>query len=248
MYKIYDPETEQCTKAQVPITEGRALDILERQARLKAKHDAKAEEEDEDEIYLDDFAFYTLAHRHKYELCGLQDLFKIGNTTLYFNGWLTRGNSKYYLESVPFGWCSIGNYGLDSPSIDGAVWIQSKLQSRKKAGAWYKLRNPGFEYVRLYKPFLWLADLAKHVINFIENKISKRVVPENIGIHSFRSEFASWLDHVHGLSPAFKAWFDQHPMKDFRSDVAVHAEFLWKEANGVLEPRSAGACVFSRKF
>ncbi|KAI7923655.1 modification methylase DdeI [Pyricularia oryzae] len=237
MYKIYDPETEQCTKAQVPITEGRALDILERQARLKAKHDAKAEEEDEDEIYLDDFAFYTLAHRHKYELCGLQDLFKIGNTTLYFNGWLTRGNSKYYLESVPFGWCSIGNYGLDSPSIDGAVWIQSKLQSRKKAGAWYKLRNPGFEYVRLYKPFLWLADLAKHVINFIENKISKRVVPENIGIHSFRSEFASWLDHVHGLSPAFKAWFDQHPMKDFRSDVAVHAEFLWKEANGVLEPK-----------
>ncbi|TLD06657.1 uncharacterized protein PgNI_08380 [Pyricularia grisea] len=236
-YKIYDPETEQCRKAHVPTTEGNAFYILEKQARLNAKHGGKVEEEDEGEIFLDDFAFYTLAHAHKFELCGLQDLFRIGNTTLYFNGWLTHGNSKYYLESVPFGRCSIGNYGLDSPSIDGAVWIQSKMQGRKKPGVWYKLRKPSFEYVRLYNPFLWLADLAKHVVNFIENKISRNVKPEEIGIHSFRSEFTNWLDHTHGLSPAFKAWFDQHPSQDFRSDVAVHAEFLWKEANGVLKSK-----------
>ncbi|TLS23931.1 hypothetical protein PpBr36_08249 [Pyricularia pennisetigena] len=237
MYKIYDPATEECRKAHIPTTEHKALDILEKEARLKARHGEKTEEEEEDEIYLEDFAFYTLAYAHRYELCGLQDLFKIGNTTLYFNGWLTLGDSKHYLESIPFGRCSIGNYGLDSPSIDGAVWIQSNLQGRKKAGVWYRLRNPGFEYVRLYKPFLWLADLAKHVINFIESKISQRVVPAEIGIHNFRSEFASWLDHTHGLSPAFKTWFDQHPRQDFRSDMAVYAEFLWKEANGVLESK-----------
>ncbi|TLD29159.1 hypothetical protein PspLS_03380 [Pyricularia sp. CBS 133598] len=247
VYKICDPETEHCRKAHVPTTEGRALDILQKQAHRKTKHNEKAEDEDEDEIYLDDFAFYTLATAHKYELCGLQDLFRIGNTTLYFNGWLTHGNFKYYLESVPFERCSVGNYDLDSPSIDGAVWIQSKLQGRKKDGFWYKLRSPGFEYVRLYKPFLWLADLAKHVINFIENKISNNVMPAEIGIHNFRSEFASWLDYIHGLSPAFKAWFDQHPRRDFRSDVAVHAEFLWKEANGVLSSKICGTLLFFKE-
>ncbi|ODQ51258.1 S-adenosyl-L-methionine-dependent methyltransferase [Saitoella complicata NRRL Y-17804] len=148
-----------------------------------------------------------------------------GVATLYFDGVISSksSNKRFYVEKVPFTHCSVGNMDVADDSVDGAIWIQSTLLAAD--GAWYLLKNPSPEYERFWTPYLWLANFAKYVVDFLS-------AHESVRLADFESRFARWVRHAHN-SEKVEAWFAQglkSVVMDFRQHFATNVEYLWKEA------------------
>ncbi|KAL9000892.1 MAG: hypothetical protein Q9169_000647 [Polycauliona sp. 2 TL-2023] len=158
------------------------------------------------------------------ELVSLQDLHD-RNPSFCFDGILRFGRDSQrteYLQGVPFETLSIGGYedtGLATVGPD--IWLQSF--AGKASGIWYRLQSPSAEYLRYHKPFIWLADLAKHVVDFMHTH-------DAIRLHHFKGDFAAWLATEHHLDDSFRSWRGVHPRTDFRQVVAAHATFLYNQA------------------
>lgn len=185
------------------------------------------------EVDLIDFSIYlpgTIVH-HPWELSGLQNLAtKSSNSAYMFDGILCFSGARYYVEKVPFEICSIGNYGVKNDSVDGQIWIKSILN--KRTDIFYRLKHPSMEYERFHTDFLWLADLAKHVVDYLlymNDRIGKA------SIHDFKKNFGVWLDISHGSSSVYKKWYNQYGSHDFRRAVSAHIQFLFKEAIGIRD-------------
>ena len=161
------------------------------------------------------------------ELVSLNELNEKGNDTFLLDGVLRYGDCKKYVCKVSFQILSIGEYeNLDSSTVGESVWIQSL--AGKGSGVWYCLRSPAEEYSRFHKPFLWLADLSKHVVDFLDNHPAVRLV-------DFRYDFYQWLCEHHRNDKIFSGWLDEYNNNtDFRQAVAAHATFLFNQA-GVLD-------------
>lgn len=88
---------------------------------------------------------------------------KAGEALMLFDGVLTDGKTRHYVEGVPFGTLSIGNYQKKTEhDVARNIWIQTDAAAR--GGAWYELGSPSRAYERYYTPFVWLANFAKHVM------------------------------------------------------------------------------------
>ncbi|KAI9723628.1 MAG: hypothetical protein M1812_000928 [Candelaria pacifica] len=163
--------------------------------------------------------------RANYELMPLNALkTRNGVTTcfFYFDGTLTNGKIKRYVERVPFDLLSIGNYGpATSHSVGDKVWIASK--SSFGAEVWYQLAIPSPEYERYYTPFIWLANFTKHFVDYLG-------VSEGVMLKDFREDFHHWLVGLHGQDTSFQKWHAEFGDSDFRRVVVANTEFLWKEA------------------
>ena len=138
------------------------------------------------------------------------------------DGILSFGGKRRYVQRVPFDTLSIGGYEDKSlHTIGSEIWIQS-LRGRKM-DVWYRLKAPAPEYRRYHEPFLWVAELAKHVIDYMTDH-------EKVSIFSFRSNFFGWLEEVHGSSDAFRNWHSKYKDADFRRVIACHSGFLYHQA------------------
>lgn len=183
------------------------------------------------EFDLSNFSIYlpgSVAH-HSWELQGLQNLStKTGNSSYLFDGILSDGSEKYYLQAVPFKFCSIGNYGADTACVDGNIWIQSDFN--KGTEVYYRLKDPASQYTRYHSGFMWLADLAKHFVDYAQSHLDKGHL---VSIYDFRYDFFSWLDNTYGDSPGYQSWFKSYDHCDFRRAVAANVGFLFKESVGV---------------
>ncbi|KAL8375947.1 hypothetical protein RB595_007176 [Gaeumannomyces hyphopodioides] len=234
LYKKYNAATD-TWELPPSVSEHKALAALDQSHRSARRAKVKGEDNDgdgdDDEYCLDDFAVYADNSRYPVDLTSLHELFRSGKATLFFDGTLSKGQSRdqeWRLKHVAFDELSIGNYGLEHHTVGDNVWIRSAL-SRKKDGVWYKLGAPGIEYIRFFEPFRWLADLAKHLVDFIESRNNE------VGIHDMRQDFARWLVHSHGDDADFQRWFQQHPSHDYRSKISEHAEFLWHQVCGTIQ-------------
>lgn len=187
-------------------------------------------EEDFVEFTLSDFSIYLPRDsRHPNELRGLQSLeTKLGHTKFLFDGILTVGTVQRYVTRIPFQICSIGNYGEDLHMVGSDIWLQS--ESNTKQNIYYRLQQPSDQYKLFYDGFIWLANLAKHFVDF-----SQSVAENTVSIHRFRSEFAQWIKKHHWESPAFQDWYNQFGVDDFRTQIVTNIRFLFKEAVGVNE-------------
>ncbi|KAL8821710.1 MAG: hypothetical protein Q9223_000284 [Gallowayella weberi] len=159
------------------------------------------------------------------ELVSLQDLHDRASSSFCFNGVLSIGKDRQqqrYVERVHFEVLSVGGYEDTSLHTVGPdIWLQSV--AGKSSNVWYRLKNPASEYSRYYKPFVWLADLAKHLVDFIHARATTC-------LHDFKGSFTSWLATLHGLDPQFLSWRQIYPQSDFRHVVVVHATFLYNQA------------------
>ncbi|KAL7790179.1 hypothetical protein V8C43DRAFT_323194 [Trichoderma afarasin] len=188
------------------------------------------------EIQLDGFAIYIDRDKFPEEMRSLHHLHtKIGHSSFYFDGIISTGDSKFYVRRVPVAAVPIGNYNsISKHTVRDNIWLQSPLSH--KMSLFYKLGKPAKEYARFFYPFLWVADLAKHFVDFLcimeENKRS-------VSIHHFRSTFAAWVKESHGRSPEFTEWLNQHPSDDYRTSIAANIGFLHKETLGVLDHHKA---------
>ncbi|KAJ0386643.1 hypothetical protein COL922a_003876 [Colletotrichum nupharicola] len=85
--------------------------------------------------------------------------------------------------------------------------------------------------LRFHMGFMWVADLSKHVVDYLSAAVDagRRVL-----FREFRSDFSAWLLKHHGASEAFTRWRQQLPGNDFRTAIVANLDFIYKEVHGVL--------------
>ncbi|KAK1979214.1 hypothetical protein LZ30DRAFT_772304 [Colletotrichum cereale] len=157
---------------------------------------------------------------------------------MYVEGTLSVGDMQFSIRGVPFKELPIGNYGSSEPTVGSEIWIRSCLNvaiaQHQKTDVYYRLKNPSTEYRRYHAGFLWIADLAKHVVDYLSAALDER---RQVVFRDFRSAFHTWLSEKHGHSEAFGQWRRQYQRTDFCNAVAANLEFIYKEASGVLEDK-----------
>lgn len=132
------------------------------------------------------------------------------------------GQHQRCVQRVRFETLSVGAYEDETLHTVGSdIWLQSIAS--KASNIWYRLKRPAPEYLRYHKPFVWLADLAKHIIDYLH-------VHKKVKLHDFRNTFSSWLKKIHGSDRSFRQWHNEHSNTDFRQIVAAHAAFLYNQA------------------
>ncbi|KAK6597004.1 cytosine-specific methyltransferase [Botrytis cinerea] len=198
--------------------------------KKKGRTEVSSTQEDFVEFELAEFSIYmpdTALYGH--ELRGLQDLAsKLGHSCFLFDGVLSLGNFRYYVQGVPFKVCSIGNYGEEFDDVDGAIWLQSDLNI--ETNIYYRLKKPASEYSRFHLGFSWLANLSKHFVDYSLACQGKR---ERVSIHKFRADFAQWCQKTHTESSKFQSWYLEYGRDDFRQAISANINFLFKESVGV---------------
>ena len=210
-----------------PVSEGRALRALMSSIQQQSNPD----EEDFIELELDQFSVYIKSKAYPSEFRPLQHLAtKVAHDTCYFDGVLRSGGDEHYVRGVSFNELPIGNYGILHASVDDQIWIRSHVNRKREV--YYKLKNPAPEYAKFHGPFLWLADLSKHVVDFCSVQAREKGRP--VTLWHFQKDFINWLDNLHGSSPDFQRWRSQYPGGDYRRAVVANVEFIWKEVHGVL--------------
>lgn len=185
---------------------------------------------------LDKFSVYVDSVLYSCELRPLHHLSTKGPDEFYFDGVLEFGDMKFYVERVPFSELPIGNYGTSHASIGDQLWIRSRANANAKREVYYKLRNPAAEYKRFHTPFLWIADLAKHVVDFCGHNVERG---KAVTLRHFQHAFLKWLQNTHKKSLSFRRWHQAHGSDDFRTAVTANIEFVWKEVYGLLGSRVA---------
>lgn len=210
--------------------EHQACSALLRELKDKDTTEISSPQEDFVEFELTEFSIYmpdTPLYGH--ELRGLQDLAsKMGHSCFLLDGVLSVGNSRHYVQGVPFKVCSIGNYGEEFDDVDGAIWLQSDINIR--TNIYYRLKNPASEYARFHLGFLWLANLSKH---FVDYSLACQKQRKKVSIHNFRADFAQWCQKMHTDSLKFRSWCLEYGRHDFRQAVSANINFLFKESMGV---------------
>ena len=88
---------------------------------------------------------------------------------------------------------------------------------------WYRLSYPAVEYKRYHEPFLWLADLAKHLVDYLQ-------IHNDVALSDLRHQFHDWLQKLYPNQECVRHWLDQYGDRDFRRIVAAHANFLYVQA------------------
>ncbi|OBT72706.1 hypothetical protein VF21_08803 [Pseudogymnoascus sp. 05NY08] len=181
------------------------------------------------EIELSQFFIYlpgTNGH-HAYEMTGLQDLMtRPGNPSYCFDGILSVGGQKRYVQGAPFKLVSVAGYGIEFDEVEH-VWIKSCANSR--SNVYYRLKEPHLHYKRYHDGYLWLANLSKH---FVDYALEVAEAGSKVSIHNFRRDFADWMEKEHDESISFQEWFKKHNGRDFRSAITSNIDFIAKDAIG----------------
>ena len=179
------------------------------------------------EIYHDDYLRRYAGKERKAalanELAELHDL--TNKDILYFDGIISSGRLRRYVQRVPFKHVAIGNYEDTAlHTVGDKIWIKSvNAHGLGPSAMWYHLGEPSSQYRRYYQSFLWMANFAKHLVDFLQNH-------QNVSLHTFRASFYDWLQGLHGQDHAFQRWLAEYGRKDFSHVLTSRSEFLWNEA------------------
>ncbi|KAF2688069.1 hypothetical protein K458DRAFT_440791 [Lentithecium fluviatile CBS 122367] len=183
---------------------------------------------------LDDFEIYISPNK-KFgnELTSLEFL-DVRGKELCFDGVLSIGAVRRYVQGVPIKAYSIEGYGEnDSPGV--VVYVQSQEANRDaEYDTWYRLKKPSRIYRRFYQVFHWVATLGKHTIDFLETRPDGTLV----GLDSFRQEFYEWLTQRFPKNPKLKEWLNAFGGTDFRKSIHAHIDYLDQEAYNLPNRRT----------
>lgn len=208
-----------------------------KQAGSEAQNSARQSFEGEKflALNLDDFSIYrphTAVKSHRCDgleekvtanqLISIHEVDRRGSSHWFFDGFVCHGQHRKYVERIPCTNFSIGGFEDTSwHTVGSSIWIQS--QASRKLNLWYCLRRPSAEYKRFHEPFLWIADLAKHLVDYINNH-------SRVSLIQLREHFSLWLKCTHDMDINFQQWLKTYGDNDFRRIVAAHAEFLYNQA------------------
>ncbi|KAH7382911.1 hypothetical protein BKA64DRAFT_749024 [Cadophora sp. MPI-SDFR-AT-0126] len=179
------------------------------------------------EFELSEFSIYLPHNKFQpFSMRGLQHLgIRSNNMRYLFDGILSLGTTRHYVQAIPLKVLSIGNFGEDLHEVGSHTWIQSEMNT--DTDVFYRLGRPSAEYARFHHEFLWLADFAKHFVDYLQAS------EDPVSLHRFRKDFYQWLKNIHSTSPAFRKWYKRYNKEDFRSAVSVNIAFLFSESLGI---------------
>ena len=180
------------------------------------------------ELLVDDFAMYYEADQYGLEMRGAHELcLTSGARRMYLDGVLrdpeTKSGKQFWVERVVLEDLSVGNLELGYHTVGGHIWVRSARLRDKDI--WYRLGRPCTAYGRFHEGFTWVADMGKHMVDFLETR-GKKGRP--VEMQDFVGNFSKFLLKHHKRSKAFQAWYDrQGRQEDFRSAVAAHPEYYY---------------------
>lgn len=202
---------------RLPVTtESQALrDLL---GHLRQQRTEANERSDFGFVALEDFSVYRPPRdpRRPNELAGLEKLqvHRGASDGFLFDGILRVGTIRRYVQGVPFKIVTVEGYGDEAVTdLSDRICLQSALASR--SNIWYQLGRPSREYARFYEPFLWLAEFAKHFVDYM-------LEMERVTLDDFRFCFHGWLTARNATCPHFQGWLAKCKLRDFRTTVSAH--------------------------
>lgn len=140
---------------------------------------------------------------------------------LMFDGVISVGSHRRYLEGVPFEIVSIDGYETDVDSVNETIYIQTPFAMRQST--WYRLGTPSAEYLPYHRDFLWVANFAKYFTGYL-------LEHDEVDLEHFRRRFVHWARANYETSQNFKDWYSKYGKEDFRHAVAAYPEYLWRES------------------
>ena len=103
------------------------------------------------------------------------------------------------------------------------VYVQSSRAASHNT--WYELIQPASDYAELWHKFMWQANLAKHVSDFL-NACSFDG-KYDIRLADFTSRFGKFLEEHHGHDQEFRTWQAHYGKSDYRQQLVLHWKFIW---------------------
>ena len=207
---------------------------------LKIAFDKASRDTDDppDHVYfdLDDFTIYNPQHsRHPGEMATLDRLQNRGGYNEYLvDGTLSVEDKVHFVKGVRFQIMAVGGYGeADVISVRNRISIQSP--HARSNDVWFRLGKPSKVYERFYSPFVWLAQFAKFFADYL-------IETDQVMLHHFRANFSKWLHTSYGGDSELEDWLKQcNYLTDYRTTIAAHVGFLWKECFSIDDP-TTGLC------
>ncbi|KAK4613946.1 DNA (cytosine-5)-methyltransferase 3 [Fulvia fulva] len=208
-----------------------ALAITKLRTAFASKYAEVQEDEKPDYTFfrLDDFSIYRgdKSNNHDGELVSLHLLSRDFYGEFLFDGTLSVGDEKFYVQGVPFRILSVDGYGeVESTDLGSQLCIQSRIGGKGQQDIWYQLGRPAQEYKRFYQPFLWLARFTKHFVDYL-------LEHEKVSLMHFHGLFLEWLRDQYDEETTFREWLAIAGLEDFRGLVAANVGYLRKECYGV---------------
>ncbi|KAI1431914.1 S-adenosyl-L-methionine-dependent methyltransferase [Xylaria sp. CBS 124048] len=188
------------------------------------------EDDDYIEFELDSFTVYLDSKSYPTELRPLQHLISRSAQFMFFDGVLRHGDLRFYVRKIPFRKLPLGNYGEVNHTVGDQIWILSERNEDLGKEVYYKLMAPAPEYRRFHVPYLWIANLTKHVIDYLEYLRSQK---HRAILYDFKSKFSDWMLSHHQGVPEFDKWYAGNRTRDFRVAVSANIDYIFEEAYGL---------------
>lgn len=180
-------------------------------------------------IDIHDFEVYRSpqsSYGRQFELVCLHQLEVPRTKQACFDGLVRIDDIVHYLQSVPIHDTSVEGYGnSDDP------WVVAYIQSTRASqdadyDIWFKLHRPSPGYKRYHELFMWVAQLAKHVIDYIEDHPAHL-----IELDSFKARFHKWITRRFARQTDFQKWhLASRNCTDFRVSVNAYIEYIYRQA------------------
>lgn len=177
-------------------------------------------------LYIDvtDYEIYTHPEANFLGELHSLDYMDVAGKKLHLNGVLSIGSVRHYVQGIPVKSYSIEGYGQEITDPTTTIYIISpEASSDPEYDLWYKLVAPSRQYQRFHNAFQWVANLGKHVIDFLE-------VQHSVSLGDFRQRFSDWLHERFLNNPDVNTWREAYGSTDFRKIVHAYISYLWSEA------------------
>lgn len=174
-------------------------------------------------IEVSDYEIYSVPEDNFFGELHSLDYMDENGKKLRFSGILSVGPEQHYVQNVPIRSYSIEGYGVDDdPNV--VIYINSHDTARDRDhDVWYRLGRPSRQYKCFHDAFHWVANLGKHVIDFLGDQT-------DVSLHTFRHKFNSWLQQRFMGHPGLQNWCQAYVSTDFRKVVHAHISYLWSES------------------
>lgn len=221
-YAGWKPELE-------PMDERRALSLL-----FSEKIDRDGEESFND-VLLEDFSIYrgSLNTHYPCQMISLDAISSARETCQYLlNGVIKCGSQSAYIQGVEILVDQISIDGFEMPEVhtsQNQVFLQTKVCRNSRYNAketWYRLGRAAPEYQPLHQGFLWVADLTKHVVDYVDHRFEADNRKSLVQLQDFALDFVSQLKQWHKGDSAFDKWLRLYGRDDFRSALNRHRWFV----------------------
>jgi DNA-cytosine methyltransferase len=193
------------------------------------------------DILVEDFVIYRpgYATRYPWQVVTLDNIISNRESCRYLlNGVLKCGAIAEYVEAMEIEIDTISIDGFEDTeihSVQDMVYLQTVVCARRRSAldCWYRLGEPSGQYRDLHKRFLWVADLAKHVIDYANWKHHSEDDKVMVRLQDFQQDFMARIMDWHAGSLQFEDWLHVYNKPDFRIPLNRHREFIYSRAAGL---------------